>query len=168
MRVVLAFSAGLAIGAVSTWLYLSEKYKHILEGDDVDDVSEEDIATNEEISETYKATIGEPVVGRIEPKEEASPSSIIRKVAQKVDYSKAAEVIGNDVVKSAVEAVANPSGKEYLQEENDKRPIKIGPAQFADEKQFFDKISLVYYLGDEVLALHPDEKFDEDEGESAT
>lgn len=165
MRVLIAFGVGMAVGAVSAWMYLAEKYKHLM--DDVETLDGEDIekevVLNEEMTGSYKATSSlnkEVEVEKIEPKKEATPSSIIRKVAQKVDYNKAAE-IATDVALAAVD----PSGRECPQDSSASKPYKISPTEFDDEKQYYDKISLVYFLGDGVLAMHPDEVVREDEGE---
>ena len=165
MRVLIAFGVGMAVGAVSAWMYLAEKYKHLM--DDVETLDGEDIekevVLNEEMTGSYKATGSlnkEVEVEKIEPKKEATPSSIIRKVAQKVDYNKAAE-IATDVALAAVD----PSGRECPQDSSASKPYKISPTEFDDEKQYYDKISLVYFLGDGVLAMHPDEVVREDEGE---
>lgn len=165
MRVLIAFGVGMAVGAVSAWMYLAEKYKHLM--DDVETLDGEDIekevVLNEEMTGSYKATGSlnkEVEVEKIEPKKEATPSSIIRKVAQKVDYNKAAE-IATDVAIAAVD----PSGRECPQDSSASKPYKISPTEFDDEKQYYDKISLVYFLGDGVLAMHPDEVVREDEGE---
>lgn len=171
MRTLIAFGVGVGVGAVATWLYLTEKYKELLVGDSESNENDEivvgtvDKDQTETIIASYQGTINnkEEVVDKIEPKKEATPSSIIRKVAQKVDYNKAAEIAA-DVVTSAVV----PSEMEYPQDGKspETKPYKIGPAQFANEQKLFDKVSLVYYLEDETLALHPDELFDESEGES--
>ena len=160
MRTVLAFGAGLVVGAVSAWLYLSEKYKGLLEGDETIDSSDEEVVTGETIAKTYKSTAEE----KTDSNKEVTPSSIIRKVAQKVDYNKAAEIASG-----VATAALDPSRREYPQDSGgfEAKPYKISPTEFSDEKQFYDKISLVYYLGDEVLVLHPDERLDEDAGESA-
>lgn len=162
MRTLLAFGAGLVVGAVSSWLYLSEKYKELLVGEDDNEISEEDVSKSEEIIESYKIANNDKVEEKIEPKKEATPSSIIRKVAQKVDYNKAAEM-ATDAILSGV-----TTGREWPQDSGgfEAKPYKIGPTQFADEMQFYDKISLVYYVGDDVLTLHPDERIDENAGES--
>ena len=165
MRVIIAFGVGMAVGAVSAWMYLAEKYKHLMDDVEMVDGSDidEEIVLNEEMTNSYKTPSSldkEVEVEKIEPKKEATPSSIIRKVAQKVDYNKAAE-IATDVALAAVD----PSGRECPQDSTTEKPYKISPTEFDDEKQFYDKISLVYFLGDEVLAMHPDEVINEDEGE---
>lgn len=176
MRVLIAFGVGMAVGAVSAWMYLTEKYKHLMDGVEMVDGSDIDeevvlqgnVKSNTDYNNATKSyttsiTLEEQEVEKIEPKKEATPSSIIRKVAQKVDYNKAAE-IATDVALAAID----PSEKECPQDSSASKPYKISPTEFDDEKQFYDKISLVYFLGDGVLALHPDEVLREDEGEKDT
>lgn len=172
MRVLIAFGMGMAVGAVSAWMYLTEKYKHLMDNVEIvdgSDIEEEEVALNEEMTNSYKAKESKEVeVGKIEPKKEATPSSIIRKVAQKVDYSSAAVAFGGESLKTAIDSIVNPPEKECPQDSSASKPYKISPTEFDDEKQFYDKISLVYFLEDGVLALHPDEVVNEDEGEKDT
>lgn len=171
MRTILAFGLGIACGAVATWMYMAEKYKHLMDGSQTveSEEFEEDGSDEKEKGDMIVRKYQGSADKKEDKKEEkgagesASPSSIIRKVTQKVDYNKVASVAA-DVVKQVVD---DPSEMECPQQSNKERdeekPYKISPDEFANEKQFFDKISLVYFIGDEVLAYHPDEKrFDDD------
>lgn len=171
MRTIIAFGLGLACGAVATWMYMAEKYKHLMDG--VENVTAEDIDTEEadekdegeRIVRKYQGSANKDEDKKEEKGagESASPSSIIRKVTQKIDYNKVASVAA-DVAKQVVD---DPSEMECPQnnskEDSWEKPYKITPDEFANEKQLFDKISLVYFIGDEVLAWHPDEKRFDDE-----
>ena len=167
MRTIIAFGVGLACGAVATWMYMAEKYKHLM--DDVETVTAEDVEADEDEEKEEGERIVRKYQGSSDKKEEkgasesASPSSIIRKVSQKIDYNKVASVaadVAKQVVNEPSEMECPQNGSE---EDRGEKPYKITPDEFANEKQLFDKISLVYFIGDEVLAWHPDEKRFDDE-----
>ena len=167
MRTIIAFGVGLACGAVVTWMYMAEKYKHLMDG--VENVTAEDVEAEEADERDEAERIVRKYQGSSENKEEkgasesSSPSSIIRKVSQKIDYNKVASVaadVAKQVVNEPSEMECPQNGSE---EDRGEKPYKITPDEFANEKQLFDKISLVYFIGDEVLAWHPDEKRFDDE-----
>lgn len=167
MRTIIAFGVGLACGAVATWMYMAEKYKHLMDG--VENVTAEDVDAEEADEKDEAERIVRKYQGSSENKEDkwasesASPSSIIRKVSQKIDYNKVASVaadVAKQVVNEPSEMECPQNGSE---EDRGEKPYKITPDEFANEKQLFDKISLVYFIGDEVLAWHPDEKRFDDE-----
>lgn len=136
------FATGAAIGSVVTWRYLKDKYAKIAQ-EEIDSMKEILRERQNEVDEDDENSYFEYEDGADEERKNA--------------YEKYSSMYTDAV--------------EQIEKENEtnmgKKPYVISPEEF-DELEEYDKVSLTYYSGDNVLAdSFSDEVFEEDEIDEA-
>lgn len=138
---VAIFSVGAAIGAVAIWKYAEHKNEQKIQ---------------DEIKTFKDGYSKRPVARSIEKEETVNPNSDKLKNATKIinlqgytNYS--------DVQKVEPDEDPDDEPSMYSEKESDEEyPFVITPDEFGDVDEY-DKISLTYYAGDEMLADEKDE-----------
>lgn len=119
------FAAGAAVGSVATWKYVKDKYEKIAQ-EEIDSMRDTFRAFKQELKNNAEES---------EDSEEFTEE-------EQVEYDKYSKLYNglNEQVKEEEEEI-----------DMDKKPYVISPEEF-DEIEEYEKVSLTYYSGDNVLA----------------
>ena len=129
LKYVFMFAAGVAVGSVATWKYAKETYKKIAE-EEIDSMRE----TFRELKQKLKNEFEDYIDGEA-PNQEVDTE-------KKTEYDKYSKIYSSSNEKEKESEVENIM---------DKKPYVITPEEF-DEFDEYEKVSLTYYSGDNVLA----------------